>query len=351
VRHPTLFTAALLAASLAAGTWRGGPAPVSAAEPPCSIDQVQRIVAIGDVHGAYDRFVEILRAAGLVDARLRWAGGSTHVVQLGDMLDRGADSRKVLDLLRKLEKDARRAGGAVHVLLGNHEAMRMLGDLRYTVPGEYKAFATPDSEDIRAAFAAGLPPNLRDPFLAQAPLGFVEMRQAFGRRGDYGSWLRTLNTVLRIDGIVFVHGGISPAVAALSCDEVNRQVRRELTGDEDKTREHPEGTLAAGDDGPLWYRGLAQQPDSFEPQFDSILEQQQARAIVVGHTIVPGGRVRVRFGGRFFQIDTGMQSTYVPDGRASALVIEQNAVTAVYTDRRDALGEIPAPVQMPAAAR
>ena len=68
---------------------------------------VQRIIAIGDIHGAYDNFVAILKNTGLVDDKLRWTGGRTHLVQMGDVVDRGPDSRKCMDLLMKLEKDAK----------------------------------------------------------------------------------------------------------------------------------------------------------------------------------------------------------------------------------------------------
>src|SRR6266566_4929528 len=117
--------------------------PVSA---PCDVTGIEHIVAIGDVHGAYDRLTQILRAAGLADDQLHWSGAKTHLVQAGDILDRGPDSRKAEDLLRRLTDEAAAAGGQVHMLLGNHEVMRMLGDMRYTTPGEYQAFVTPDSE-------------------------------------------------------------------------------------------------------------------------------------------------------------------------------------------------------------
>jgi hypothetical protein len=210
----------LVAASVAAvAVTLAARAPaVAAAPPPCSIPRVDRVVAVGDVHGAYSRLVEILRVAGLIDGRERWVGGRTHLVQVGDIVDRGPDSRKALDLLRRLEQDAAKAGGAVHVLIGNHEAMRMLTDLRYTVPGEYKAFATPESDDIRRAVIEQQPPKLRDQLLKGTPLGLIEMRVAFGPQGVYGAWLRSQNAVLRIDDVVFVHGGISPAIAALTCD-------------------------------------------------------------------------------------------------------------------------------------
>src|SRR6185295_12877271 len=126
----------------------------AAATPSCEIEGVERIVAVGDVHGAYERFVEILQTAGILDGRLRWAGGRAHLVQLGDVVDRGPDSRKALDLLDRLQDDARRAGGAIHHLLGNHEIMRMLGDLRYVTPGEYEQFITAKSGRVRGDFVA-----------------------------------------------------------------------------------------------------------------------------------------------------------------------------------------------------
>ncbi len=304
----------------------------------CEIDGVDRIVAVGDIHGAYDRYLDILRVAGIIDAAAHWSGGKTHLVQIGDVVDRGSDSRKTLDFLKRLEREAPSSGGQVHVLLGNHEVARMLGDLRLTTAGEYAAFANDASENLRQRFlraAGNMSDADREALLKQTPLGWVEMRQAFGRDGEYGKWLRDLPVVVTIDGIVFVHGGISPAVAPLGCGAINAQVRRELTSDLDKTRAAPLASLAARVDGPLWYRGLAQEPDTFAPQLTDVLARMHARSIVVGHTVSQSGRITTRFDGRVVQIDTGMQPAYVPDGRASALEIRNGEATAIYADRRD----------------
>jgi hypothetical protein len=308
--------------------------PRLAAAPPsaCNIEGAERIVAIGDVHGAYDRFADILKATGLVNDSLHWSGGRAHFVQTGDVLDRGPGSRQALDLLRRLEAEAQRAGGAVHALIGNHEVMRMLGDMRYVAPGEYQAFVNSRSEETRQSFAKQARPDLREEVARETPLGFVEMRVAFGHDGEYGKWLRTHDAVARINGIVFLHGGISPAVAAQSCDEINATVRRELTSNLDETRAAPLASLAAREDGPLWYRGLAQSP---EADVDDMLAKQHARAIVIGHTVTTTGRVAPRFGGKVVMIDTGMQSAYVPTGRASAVEFLNGTVTAIYTDSRD----------------
>ena len=315
--------------------------PGVAAPTSCNLENIERIVAVGDVHGAYDRYIEILRTAGVIDTRQRWSGGRTHLVQLGDVVDRGPDSRKALDLLRRLERDAESAGGAVHVLLGNHEVARMLGDLRYVDAGEYRAFVASDSEEIRQRVAQSPNVSDREAFLKATPPGSIEMQIAFGPDGTYGKWLRTLDAVVKINGVVFLHGGISPSVSLQSCDEINATVRREVTSDFEQTKRAPLASLAAREDGPLWYRGLAEQPDSFAPEVEGILTKQHARAIVVAHTVSTTGRIRVRFGGSVIQMDTGMQPAYVQNGRASALEIRGNQFTAIYTDRRDAL-EIPA---------
>ncbi|HEY2019456.1 MAG TPA: metallophosphoesterase, partial [Bryobacteraceae bacterium] len=112
---------------------------------------IDRVVAVGDIHGDYNALVEVLRAAGVIDKKDRWIGGKTHLVQTGDIPDRGPDTRKAMDLLMALEKQAAKAGGYVHPLIGNHEAMNLYGDLRYTTPGEFAAFKTGESEQVRAA--------------------------------------------------------------------------------------------------------------------------------------------------------------------------------------------------------
>jgi hypothetical protein len=327
------LTSSLCAAAAAAVLTTAAAKPLAADKPPakCAIDGVERIVAIGDVHGAYDRFVEILKATGLIDANLHWSGGSAHLVQTGDVVDRGPDSLPALDLLRRLQGEAAKAGGAVHPLIGNHEAMRLLGDMRYVHPGEYQAFVTPKSEGLRRQYV------LQDPdarTLSDTPLGLVEMRNAFGRSGDYGDWVRSLDAVVKIDGVMFMHGSLSLQTASRSCDDMNNVVRRELGKDIDRTRQDPQGSLAAGENGPLWYRGLN---TIAEQDVDQILAKSGSRAIVVGHTVSQTGRIGVRFGGKVFSIDTGMQPAYVPTGHASALEIAGDVFTAIYTDGRQVL--------------
>src|SRR5205814_7174767 len=108
-----------------------------------------RVVAVGDVHGDADQLVAVLRSASLIDDKGAWSGGKAHLVQTGDILDRGPDSRRAMDVLMRLEIEATKAGGAVHALIGNHEAMNVYGDLRYVSEGEIASFRDTNSAKVR----------------------------------------------------------------------------------------------------------------------------------------------------------------------------------------------------------
>jgi len=106
---------------------------------------VERIVAVSDIHGAFDALVATLQKSNVIDGSLVWSGGKTHFVVTGDLLDRGPESRRVMDLIMRLEREAAHAGGQVHQLLGNHEVMNLIGDLRYVSDPEYAAFSDEES--------------------------------------------------------------------------------------------------------------------------------------------------------------------------------------------------------------
>lgn len=329
----------------------------SSAEPrfdPCDVNGVRRIVAVGDVHGGYDEFVRILRVAGVTNAKDRWAGADTYLVQTGDVVDRGAGSRRALDLLRRLEREATKARGRVIPLVGNHEVMRLLGTMRDTNPAEIEAFRTARSGELRDAVRerwlaaqreAAAPSNtpvdaaaLIAKFDADTPLGLVEMLSAFSAQGEYGKWIRGNAAAARINGIMFLHGGVSPRVAPRGCAGINAGVRTDLTTGLEQVRQAPLESLSMSEDGPLWYRGLAREDEAtFAPAVESILESVDAHAMVIGHTVSDTGRIRSRFGGRVVQIDTGMLASVYKGGRGSALEIVGDRWTAIYEDSREPL--------------
>jgi len=274
----------------------------SAGSVPAVFDGVKRIVAIGDIHGDFEKFTAVLKLCQITDAQGRWAAGSTHLVQTGDVLDRGPDSKKVMDLLMELEAQAPKAGGRVHALLGNHEFMTVIGDLRYASDGELAAFG----EGPR-----GTP-------IPQEPLGpFPKYRAAFSKDGKYGRWLFGHNAIVKINGTLFMHGGLSPRYGRRNLTEINDAIRAELRGDRD-----PRSGVGADPEGPLWFRGLAEPlpPQMLDAYLTQLFSAQGARRIVMGHTIQDKG-INLRAGDRIALIDVGMSRQTI-NGAPSCLVIE-----------------------------
>lgn len=354
-----------------------------------SADAPESVVAIGDVHGDFDDFVAILQRTGLIDKQNHWTGGKTTFVQVGDLLDRGPKPREVMDLVMSLEKEAAQAGGRVVSLLGNHEVMNVMGDLRYVTMENYASFADNNSEKRqRSAYQEYLkwrkdhpqllaelpqPMELTEAeWMARHPAGFIEHREAFSPSGSYGKWLREHSPLAKIGGVVFLHGGIHPNLAHLKLDTINAHIRDEIKAfdtakqymqdeklilpfftlqevaavvqaeltAERKSRMPSDAQrqarliqfLGFGDwlsvrvDGPLWFRGYDQwSEEEGASQLGKLLDAYKATHIVVGHTVQKGGRIRPRFGDKVFLIDTGMLSSYYPGGRASALEIRDDA--------------------------
>jgi hypothetical protein len=357
----------------------------------------QRLVAVGDIHGAGDSLVAILQAAALIDGERRWSGGRTRFVQVGDFTDRGPNVRDVMDLLMRLEEESKRAGGRAEILFGNHEGMNVLHDLRDVSSETLAAFADGESEARRSkafnahatiARRAGKELNRND-WLRDHPPGFVEYVEAMGPSGRYGRWLRSRKVVAKVDDSVFMHAGIRPDLS-LDINEINRNVEREIRAFDDavsslvkadviapfftlqeivnavgseltriadlinnKKEIPPEVTqeyvsrlqrMAVIDkwsliaaDGPLWYRGYATLPDDAQPQIEGLLKRLGAARFVVGHSPRLPGNIQVRFGNRVFLIDTGMLTSYFKGGRPSALEIAGTSITAIYTDEKQPL--------------
>ena len=340
-----------------------------AADSPYRFEGVDRIVVFADVHGAYDQLVAVLRETAVVDESLRWRGGKTHLVGLGDIVDRGADSRKALDLLMRLEKEAAAVGGAVHVLLGNHEVMNIVGDLRYVSPAEYAAFTGVQDEVLRdgtwTAIVEKDPAASRAEFDTAFPAGYFGHVQAFSPEGQYGRWLMEKPYLIVINDTAFVHAGLSPMVASIGLEATNQALHSQLRNYLDTWRstaqalglvrpigfqERPE-TLAAmqalpesetiaklhdGElftpTGPTWYRGQALcYPYTETENLDNALSKLGVKRVIEGHTVSPIGRVLSRFEGRVVLLDTGMlESVY--KGRASAFVFEAGNWSVIYAD-------------------
>lgn len=383
--HFRRLAALLIAALMFAG-------PVAA--DPWHFDGVERVVAVSDIHGAYEALVRTLRSAGVLDESLAWTAGKTHLVVVGDILDRGPESRNAMDLLMGLEGEAAAAGGMVHVLIGNHEAMNLIGDLRYVSRPEYAAFAAEESAEERehwfAEFAAHRAPPDKSPeavlelFDRSFPAGFFGHRDAFAPDGKYGKWLLQKPIMIVINGTAFVHGGVSPMIGKIGLDGVNGTLHGELVDYVDDLQilfdadallptdnfyQHPAilekyvppldasvellDAIAAvkrlnqsdvhAPDGPLWYRGNVYCGPLIEAdRLNAALASIGADRVVIGHTPTPDRRILERFDGTVIEVDTGMLHRYY-NGSGNALVIEGGRIADVNEASNDKLAVIPHP--------
>lgn len=357
---------------------------------------VERIVAVSDIHGAYDALIETLKVADVIDEDLAWSGGKTHFVVTGDLLDRGPDSRLVMDLVMRLEKEAPIAGGRVHQLIGNHEVMNLTGDLRYVANEEYAAFLDMESAKDREywykRFRRQYPADsdegtVRWQFDEKAPPGFFGHRKAFRYDGLYGKWLLQKPIMVVINDTVFVHGGIPPFVAEHGLEGVNIDLKRELhdfmtaraaleskavLSPIDRFKEIPElltrkskagqirridlptaqiamdmgSSRLHGPAGPTWYRGTASCNSLVEgDSLNAALDVVGGQRVVIGHTPTTTRRVQQRMNGRVVEIDTGMlKKSY--NGSGHALIIKDGELGVVNQDGSQDLVPVVHPVRV-----
>jgi len=309
-----------------------------------------RIVAIGDLHGDYAAWIAIARDAGLIDAANHWSGGKTTLVQLGDVPDRGPETLRIIRHLQQLEREAAASGGKVIAIIGNHEAMNVIGDLRYVTVPEFTAFATPQSRARRDAFFAAnrdailkayranapklVEADIRQAWMAKTPLGWVEHREAWSPSGEIGKWVARNPAIAKVGSFLFVHGGISAETAQRPIAAVNRDVARALARLDVGETSPLESPL-----GPLWYRGLlgrdldaeAMRPPqptekrlTPEAEVNAVLAAYRAKHIVIGHTPNLKG-ITILYGGKLARIDTGISRHY--NGTLSWLEIVGETMT------------------------
>ena len=307
---------------------------------------VERIIAIGDIHGDYDNYIKTLQAAGVINRRGRWIAGDAHLVQIGDVPGRGPDTLKIIRHLSGLTTQARRAGGRVHRLIGNHEAMNVIGDLRYVTPGEYEAFVTRDSRRTRDRYFnalmdywreeeperyANLAENFREVWEAAHPLGWVEHRLAWdprwNRDGELFRWVLSSVAAIQLNELVFVHGGISASYCQHDLESLTRMVHEALQLDD-----ITDAGVLEDETGPLWYRGLAGlSPETPGAVVTAILERYDARHIIIGHTPT-SGIIWPRHNAGVIMIDVGLGSYY--GGHIGWLEFSQGKLFAGYADGR-----------------
>ncbi|NVK54706.1 MAG: metallophosphoesterase [Alteromonadaceae bacterium] len=225
--------------------------------PQLTYDNVSRIAAISDIHGQYHLLEGLLRAHGVIDTEGNWRYGTGHLVITGDVFDRGPTVTESLWMLYQLDKQARDAGGFVHLLLGNHEVMVLNGDLRY-LHEKYKQTERVLHQSI---------PNL------------------FSKTTVLGQWLQSRNVLVKINNILFLHGGLHVSLAqqGKTLADINQAFTQRLVA-KDKSSRTGFGQFVHNSEGPVWYRGYFREPRASTDDIDTLLTHFAVTHIVVGHT-------------------------------------------------------------------
>ncbi len=249
-------------------------APAEPVTEPAVYENVEHIAVVSDIHGQYDVFIELLQANGIINEELNWAFKAGHLVVLGDVFDRGHAVTECLWLIYKLEIQAAESGGKVHFVWGNHELMVWKSDLAFT----------------------------NHKYLKTAEILQMPYTDLYAPSTLLGRWLLSKPVMLKINDCLFVHAGISRAVAdrVPHIDSMNTLYRLALRK-ESKTKSDD---WLLGPMGVLWYRGFLKDPD-YNQQLDTILEQYGANYLISGHTT--HSHIQELYGGRMYLIDAGIK--------------------------------------------
>jgi len=240
-----------------------------------------KIVAIGDINGGYEELVSLLEEVKLIDASQNWVGENSHLVSLGNLLDKAGSGTRVISLLMKLQQQAPATSGKLHVVLGD--------------------------ADVEA------------------------LTENTGLDSTSHDWLQQLPVLIKINEKVYAHGGIADGFVDESLESINKMAAKELTAvqtsatkrlqDDNKSR----SSVLSGN-GPVRYRGTAMcHPFSESFNTERFLKKVGARQLVIGH-VPTGGLVVSRMNGSVILLDTGMSE----GGQAGVLIDDENEVPYVH---------------------
>lgn len=228
---------------------------------------VSRVFAVGDVHGAYDSLISLLRANGIIDVNLNWCFEDGHLVFMGDLFDRGDKVTELLWFVYKLSNQSTIKNGKVHILLGNHELLVLNKDYRYL--NEKYVFLT-----------RGLN---------------IDFGGLFTTNTILGKFIRSFKVAVQIDSVLFVHAGISSQLVdnRITIEELNRtfyQVLNQQNYDVLTARNLLVYSDAISDKGPFWYRGYVTEssiiPRATQDEIEKVLSFYGVNSMVIGHTEV-----------------------------------------------------------------
>jgi len=273
----------------------------------------KRVVAVGDIHGDYEKLIKVLRHAKLINRRNNWIARDTILIQVGDLFDRGDDIIKILDLLFKLRDQAKSKRSVVYLIYGNHEINN--------IKGNYSRVSSADMNSFK---------------------GVANREEVLSVNGKYGKILRKeFNVTMTFNDSLFIHSGLTPEFAEMGIENMNTYVRDILTNvpsfDEllemsKKNMTHPLYTTPILDEeGPLDSRSFVQEDEStLCPKVEKTLELTNTKRMIVGHNVIDYGEIITRCDGKVIYIDIGLGSCFGNYFGYLEFLNDKNEIWAVY---------------------
>lgn len=259
--------------------------------------QPRRVIAVSDIHGDLNVLLQILTDRKLIDPNGNWIGGDTHLVLAGDLIDRGRNSRLVMDYVMGLEKEAADAGGAVHSLLGNHEIFLTYGYAAKMNQKDPYYFLdllenSPDTIDSKVFKKV-----LTDPHL------------------PYAKWFRERPVVVILGDTLFVHAGVSDWM-------IDQNAPAYINGTVSAWLEYIHGLRDAPPESTHWVMGIASEEfltpgplmdrslahGRLAKELELVLKAHGIKRVVIGHTLQLDKK-RLH-GGRVIPLETGISSYF-----------------------------------------
>jgi hypothetical protein len=303
---------------------------------------VPRLVAIGDLHGDLKVTLQVLRLAKVIPRdiypnnvdRISWCGGSTWIVQLGDQIDRcrpdewkkncvedfddivedEGNNMRIIKIFQSLDAEARKCGGRVLGILGNHELMNVDKDYRYVSPQEFLEF---------------VPASQRGPKYTEDgyPMGYYHRLKSFERGGNIAKhYAYQKKSIIQVGKFIFVHGGMGHALSSkYTIHELNTLVRKWLLKETDPGEESAFDEVFRSDDdiSPFWCRLYSEgdnEDENTEQGFNQLMEIlnrrnrviQPIEGMVVAHTpqFMNDRFLNSRYNNRLWRIDVGMSRAF-----------------------------------------
>jgi len=187
---------------------------------------------------------------------------------------------EALWLIFRLEQQALKSGGKVHVMLGNHELMVLNNDVRY----------------------------INDKYIKSAQLMGKNYSDLYSEDSFMGKWLRQKPIMVTVNDILFVHAGVSTDYInkGITRTKTNEIFAKEIIGQSwDKILNDSLLTFFMSKKGPVWFRGYFDKPLLKEYQIDHLLRYFDVNHIIVGHTSFPN--IVSLYNGKIYGIDSSIK--------------------------------------------